>query len=50
MDEKRMTGLANISTFFAMGGEFCGGQVSWATSNPQTINLTSGELQLEASF
>lgn len=28
-------------------GEFSRGQIYWATSNPQTKNLTSGELQLE---
>ena len=30
-----------------MLGEFDGGQVSWVTSNPHTINLASIELQLE---
>ena len=29
-------------------GEFSGGEVSGGTSNPQTRNLASGELQLEA--
>jgi hypothetical protein len=28
--------------------ELCEGQVSWATSNPWTRNLTSNELQFEA--
>jgi len=37
---------ANMATLLARG--FCGSQVSRATSNPRTRNLTSRELQLEA--
>ena len=44
MDEK-MTRLPTWRHFFE--GEFSQGQVSWATSNPRTRNLASGELQLE---
>jgi hypothetical protein len=35
-----------VTLLFARG-KFFGGQVSWATSNPRTRNLASGELQLE---
>ena len=31
-------------------GEFSGGQVFWATSNPQTRNLASKELKFETFF
>jgi len=44
MDDK-MTRLPTWRHFFE--GEFFGGQISWATSKPQTRNLASGELQLE---
>jgi hypothetical protein len=47
MDEK-MTQLPTWKRFLL--GEFSGGQVSWATSNPRTRNLASGELQLEVYF
>jgi len=47
MDEK-MTQLPTWKHFLL--GEFSGGQVSWATSNPRTRNLTFGELQLEVYF
>ena len=40
--------LANMRTFFLSWG-FSRGQVSWATSNPWTKNLTSEELHLEVA-
>ena len=42
---KKMTWLLTWRHFFEE--ELLGGQVSRATSNPQTRNFTSGELQLE---
>jgi hypothetical protein len=44
MDEK-MIWLSTWRHFLL--GEFSVGQVSWAASNPLTINLTSKDLQLE---
>ena len=44
MDEE-MAWVSTWQCFFV--GEVSGGQVSWATSNPHTINLASQKLQLE---
>ena len=48
MDVKIWHGCQHGNTFLL--GEFYGGQVSWTTSNPRTIKLAFGELQLEAFF
>ena len=46
MNGNEMTWLPTWRHFLL--GESCEGQVSWATSNPRTRNLTSGELRFEA--
>ena len=47
MDEN-MVHMPTRGTFLL--GEFSGGQVSWATSNPWTRNLTSKKFQHESFF